>query len=262
MEGYDYYKWLPDAVRNAAYFIQRYFTVERSYDFPDFRWLQTSVQDQGFQHLCFGFKNQVYSVIVAMELPDGKATVKGSLIKRQIQVCKANNMIPCLILMNYSDYSVSTRYVVPGPDSVPLFSSYNIDHVHHVDVNPFLMDLEAPVAMSDWECLNLAVQVVAAGIREEGGRILSVCDTPEVWPNICYKRFARECLVFVDGKRSDDSRPFRELVVDDRMRLMYKGKAVYKADVRISDANNLTSPVLRGCRAFVNYRGMMSVNMS
>lgn len=185
----DYMDNLQNACGMAVRAIGRYFGKFKSGS-KEFRWFQTTPQYPAFQHLGFRFKNQVYSVLIAMVDTDGSIIVDPQFVSLQKQACKDYNLVPCMILIK-GDSIVSLFPSAP----FPLISTYYLDG-RNENVSPHAMDLDERIDMSDWEINSLGIWVVRNQLFNEKAEILSYCDYLEVSPSIWYEKDGKKNMVY------------------------------------------------------------------
>lgn len=245
----EYESKLPSALRSAGYTIQQYFK-SKGYGFPDFRWIQTSLIRPSFQHLCFGFKNQVYSVLIALMQPDKQLLISSQDVENQIRECRSNNIIASIIVLN----SNSFRPVL-SPGGFPLMSTYALEK-KNVDIDPFNMNLTEKIEMSPWEIHSIGVQIVREDIENDGGKICSYTDVLGIYPNIWFEKDHIQSPVFVSVSgygRKDETKP---LTLDLRMRTRLSAHKCFKAEVSVENVDDPSKPLYRGDPVSVDYDGI------
>jgi len=133
-----------------------------------------------FENIVFGFKNQVFAVIVDMVGYEGRQSYLSERMRMNLQrnSC-ANNLVPCLFKVHVD--------VKKGEVKGMCGDGWNLFHAiseEKVDVEGLGGD--EPIEMSDWELQECAIQVVMDyGIRKEGKyKISSYSNAPEVDPQI------------------------------------------------------------------------------
>ena len=143
----------------------------------DYKWVKPELSWPSFDHLTFGYRNQIFSVLVA-SVRNGKVSLRSEEISRCLAACEENNLVPCLFLVD----EVTMR---------PTAAGWNLVHLESRNpISPDEMGSDLQVEMSDWELRNFSIQVVRSHIEDQGGKIDSFCDVlgidPQIW--------------FVDGK--------------------------------------------------------------
>jgi hypothetical protein len=136
-------------------------------------WLKVDPRPPFLEHLSFRLGNQVF--FLRLEDVDGQAKVPGSR-EGLLSVAKGWRGYPCLMPM---------RRTLRGwePDR-PGWGM--IDLRDGKSINPSMLVTDDPVAMTEWELLDFAVQVVRNDLKERGYEIMSSHSNPEVDPNIWF----------------------------------------------------------------------------
>lgn len=147
------------------------FFESKGYTFPELRWLQTSLVYPAFQHMAFGFHDNVYSILIAF-VKNGEVMIMERDRRNQLNECRENNLIPCL-------FPVLTDSFVPVFPGCHLISSESYETIE-------LSPGKKNTPMSAWELSNFAVSVVMDDIQKEGGRIDNMCDLPAIEPNLWF----------------------------------------------------------------------------
>ena len=186
----DYMDNLQNACAMAARFISSYFNRMKT-SIKEFRWFQTTPQYPAFQHLGFRYKNQVYSVLIAMVDKDGGLMVDGQFVELQKEACKEFNMIPCMILLKGN--AIMTLF--PSAP-FPLVSTHYLEGKNE-DVSPHAMDMEKRTEMSKWEINSIGIWEVRNRLVNEKAEILSYCDYIGVSPSIWYEKEGKKNMVYM-----------------------------------------------------------------
>jgi hypothetical protein len=139
----------------------------------DFRWIKADLTWPSFDHLTFGYRNQVFSVLVDL-VRNGHSSLSPEDRQRCLDACRENHLVPCV-------FAVNARSMQPTA------AGWNLVNLN--DGQPVLPELLAsgnPFPMSEWELRNFAIQVVRDHVEEQlKGRILSFCDVigidPQIW---------------------------------------------------------------------------------
>ena len=138
----------------------------------DYKCIKSELSWPSFDHLTFSYRNQVFSVLVGIEGESGL-----SLNKKEIDccldACSANNLIPCLFLID-------------GLTMLPSSEGWNLVHLAtRQSVIPAECTDEASIEMSEWELRNFCIQLVRNHIKDMCGEVLSFCDVlnidPQIW---------------------------------------------------------------------------------
>ncbi|MCR5760748.1 MAG: hypothetical protein K6F82_01925 [Sphaerochaetaceae bacterium] len=138
MNGKQYMEYLPKALVIAGEAIDKYFRGISEGE-HDFRWIQVTLEYPAFQHLCFGFKNQIYSVIIAILDEENKIVIDPTLVENQERECLYNNMLPCMIIIRNG--RVVTEF--------PLVNTGTLDYKDTESVNPKDLNLTERVPVSE-----------------------------------------------------------------------------------------------------------------
>lgn len=142
----------------------------------DYRWIKAELTWPSFDHLTFGYGNQVFSVLVDLvDLVDGGTSALSQLERdRCLKACRENNLVPCLFRVDARTFQ-------------PMEAGWNLRHLE--DQQPVVPAEHATaekIPMSAWERRNFAIQVVRDHIKEKRGTAtLSFCDVlgidPQIW---------------------------------------------------------------------------------
>lgn len=244
------------AVQYAGAEIQRYFK-KCGYGFPEFRWIQTELQQPAFQHLCFGFKNRIYSVLVAIVMADGRIMMDEQTVDNQLRECEKNNLISGVIPMReyLHYYNPMTRM-----EEFPLVNTaWFLARCSPIRlVSPRFYDLEEEIEMSPWEVHSLAIQVVRDDIIKHGGRVLSYCDIIGIHPSIWFEQEKGKAFVFVQSL-SGGTPVGEEIRLSPDIREKLKGYGCYRARVSVASAEP-GKPLLRSKPCFIDYKGLESAS--
>lgn len=139
----------------------------------DFRWIKADLTWPSFDHLTFAYKNQVFSVLVDL-VQDRQGTITSKEVKRCIDACTENNLVPCIFPVDKRSLS-------------PLKRGWNLSQPETgAAVVPEDLGDDVKVEMSAWELQNFSIQIVRDHIEKSGERrILSFCDVvgidPQIW---------------------------------------------------------------------------------
>lgn len=255
-----YKKNLPHGLHAAGYHIQQYFQ-EKNVSPNAFRWIQTTLPQRGFQHLCFAYEGNIYSVII--EFFDGQHSyVLEQDVRNQIRECQANDLIPCTIVLRTDGFRpfVDGNHLILTNKRTPVVFKKR----------------EGDVRMSPWEINNFGISIVMNQLKKEGNQVLSYCDLLGVEPQIWFKdQYGKECYVIVktisgSSKENLEYQVNHELIMK---LLQYNGyyaevgiapaDAVIKDEngevMKLSDRDNFENPkeiLYRDHGFYVNYTGL------
>jgi hypothetical protein len=201
---------------------------------PDFSWLQTSLIKPSFQHLCFRYRSEVYSILIAIhgfQSHDGKDD-DGIIVSKQdydnlLSEAKKNNLIPCIA-------------PVALIAQLPMLSGLNLINAITGELITLENNVEPKqVSMSPWEINSMGVQCVIQQLQKENLKVKSYCDVIGIQPQIFFEMDGKPSYVIVRsipvGKKSDKFRINKGLL--DRLS-DFQG---YYADVQFTSS----SPILK-----------------
>ena len=139
----------------------------------DYKWIKSELTWPSFDHLTFGYGNQIFSVLV--ELVDGdRSALMQKERERCVEACSSNNLIPC-------------AFRVQAQSLEPISKGWNLIHlVTGKNIVPAECANAKKIQMSDWELRNFGLQLVRNYITEQlSGNVLSFCDVigidPQLW---------------------------------------------------------------------------------
>lgn len=136
-------------------------------------WLKVDPRPPFLEHLSFRLGNQVF--FLRMEDVEEQTELPGNR-EGLVLVAEGWNGYPCLMPMRRTLRGWEPDR--PGWGLIDLRDEKNI--------NPSMLVTEEPVAMSDWELLDFAVQVVRNDLNGRGYEIMSTNSNPQVDPNIWF----------------------------------------------------------------------------
>lgn len=136
-------------------------------------WLKVDPRPPFLEHLSFRLGNQVF--FIRVEDVEERAEVPGNR-EGLLSVAEGWNGYPCLMPMRRTLRGWEPDR--PGWGMIDLRDGKRI--------NPSMLVTDDPVAMTDWELLDFAVQVVRNDLKESGYEIMSSHSNPQVDPNIWF----------------------------------------------------------------------------
>lgn len=140
----------------------------------DYKWVKAELTWPSFDHLTFGYGNQIFSVLVDLT-EAGRSGLTQKEINRCVEACEANHLIPC-------------AFQIDARSMRPLSVGWNLSHlVNHKSVVPYEWASSDKVELSEWELRNFCIQIVRNHIEETGGEVMSFCDIPAIDPQIWFK---------------------------------------------------------------------------
>lgn len=253
-EQIDWYeRHLHTGLRAAGWYIQEGLKNELGYkpDFPEFSWLQSSLLKPAFQHLCFRYKNQIFSILMAF-VQNNDAYILQQDFDNQIRESKKYNLIPCIIPLRADNYE-------------PLVGGYQLiksDDGSIIDVAELSSD--TLIEMSNWEILDMGIQIVKDDILKQGWKILSYCNVPGIEPQIWFeKNNGQRCYVVVSASKAclEKDKP-----LNINMYSQLKDYMGYYAKVSFWDLDYLGAHIddgskhlYRGHGLGINYKGLETI---
>ena len=136
----------------------------------------------------FRYKH-IYSVLFAIGNNKDGFYVKDEELCTQITICANNNLIPCLMPLNDTDFS-------PALEESHLIHSDTREQVE-------LIINKEPQLMSQWEKLDFSIQIVREALKCQGAKIIKYTSIPDIEPNIWFEKNGQ--IGFVIVLCSDDS---------------------------------------------------------
>ena len=139
----------------------------------DFKWIKAELTYPSFDHLTFGYGNQVFSVLVDI-VSGSQSSITARERDRFIKATSDNNLVPCLF-----------RIILPAMK--PASDGWNLIHaITGEEIIPAPGADSESISMSEWEVRNFVIQVVRNHIEHDKGfKVLSFCDVlgidPQIW---------------------------------------------------------------------------------
>lgn len=232
------------AIRFAGRYIQEGLSKELRLEqlaYPEFDWLQSSILRPAFQHLCFRYKNQVYSILIALG-KDNNVYVSKQDFENQIRECKNHNLIPCVIPLDSDDFH-------------PLIKGYHLRFSDKsVVVNIKLQSSELPVELSEWEIQNTGLQIVLDDIKNNGGKVSSYCNVLGIEPQVWFEDLnGHRCYVVVATRL--ENRPFAKKL-NTQMYQRFEQFNGYYADVCLHVADSTEEKLYRSHGIHFDFDGL------
>ncbi|MBP5306783.1 MAG: hypothetical protein J6Y79_01885 [Paludibacteraceae bacterium] len=256
----EYEKKLPAGLRAAGWFIQKYFQ-DRNIKYPAMRWIQTRLTYPAFQYLCFAYAGNIYSVLI--EFYDGNASyVLDRDLSNQIRECKANDLIPCTIVLRSDNYEpvIDGNHLILSDKHTPVAFKKR----------------EGDVRMSAWEINNFGVSIVMQDLEKEGNKIMSFCDVLNIEPQIWFEdKNGNRCYVIVNTI-SGSTKENTEYQINHNLLMRFINYNGFYAEVNILpndliakdengrvlmpserfDSKNPKEILYRDHQFYINYRGL------
>jgi hypothetical protein len=209
-------------------------------------WLKVDPRPPFLEHLSFRLGNQVF--FIRFEDVDKQAEVPGNREGLAL-VAKGWNGHPCLMPMRRT-----LRGWVPDLPDWGL-----IDLRDGKRINPSKLVSEEPVAMTDWELLDFAVQVVRNDLKARGYEIMSSNSNPHVDPNIWFVADMAQGPEWVVVRAAQfpelRAQPPANLDAIARNVAHMSGRGHF-ASVSFASADDPNSPLWRGYCAEVEFDGL------
>ena len=192
----------------------------------DLEWLQTYpfFNAPNFQHMCFRLSSSVMSIRLEICDIDGNAVnLPNAKIENQIKICKANNLIPCTLIIDVNglfDPTIVLSDFLTGQGDVK-----------DVDLKEFANN--GTGLMGNWEISHYAVMGVIDYLEKNSCQIISYTDDPTAFPQISFLKDDKPCYVNVYSHPSgiDQHEP---LDVSQINVLNQQGWQGYYADVSVT----------------------------
>ena len=224
-----YQEYLPTALQIAGSHIQKYIS-DKGIGRPEFVWIQTILLHPSFQHLCFRFGTQVYSILIAIhgfKSNNGQEDDSVVVFKREydnlLSECRKHNLTPCII-------PIAAR---PG---IPMLEE---PHLIHAETGEYIRlegtSSEELVPMSEWEINSMGILIVVNYLEQQNLKIQSYCDVVGIDPQIWFEKNGKMSYVIVRsipiGKRKE------VFHINNNLLLRLSDYDGYFADVQFSSSN-------------------------
>ncbi len=144
-----------------------------------FNWLRAEIISPTFDSMNFRYKNRAFSVLIEQVIPVAEDAMMTKTTKRakelQIKVCKENDMIPCLFI-------VDVEKMKPYNDGWNLINTETGE-----PVNPVELADDSPRPVSEWELMNWGITIVIGELKKKGHKVLSFTDAPGIMPQLWFE---------------------------------------------------------------------------
>jgi len=209
-------------------------------------WLKVDPHPPFLEHLSFRLGNQVF--FIRVEDVDDQAAVPGNR-ESLLKVADGWNGYPCLMPMRRTlrDWQPDR----PGWGLIDLRDGKRI--------NPSMLVTDEPEAMTEWELLDFAVQVVRDDMKERGYEIISSHSNPQVDPNIWFVADMAKGpeWAVVRAARFPERRAQRPSNLEAIARNMaHKSLRGHFASVSFASADDPEGPLWRGHGATIAFDGL------
>jgi hypothetical protein len=235
----------------------------------DYKWIKADLTWPSFDDLTFGYRNQVFSVLVE-PMKGGRSLLSSNTIERCREAARDNHLVPCVFPIEID----SLR---------PASTGWNLYHLETREpVIPEDIASDEKIPMSKWEMRNFAIQIVISHLEGEeiGARVLSFTDVlgidPQVWfetpPGsrnwIVVRNFAQvhgnEWETYVGLEKSNP--PLRDY--DGHFAAVAIASAeAFLCDLEgnpipLSERFTGSAPIFRGDSFYVNFSGLKRIYVS
>lgn len=233
-----YKRVLPRALKSAGYFIQQE-VKSMTTNSHDFAWIQSTLLSPAFQHLCFRYKNNVYSILIGLQKGE-TLFVRTQDMTNQKNVCLKNNMIPCVIPLDEE----TLKPVLSGSH---MFNTQTFEQVS--------IEEGDVTEMSQWELMDFAIQMVKNHITQQGCKLMSYCNVPEIVPQLWFEdKLGQASYVIVKPYMSADDSEFQISKQFIQQFSKYKG---YYAGVSFYSGDAMQ--IMRNRPTFCKFKGLDTI---
>ena len=140
----------------------------------DYKWIKAELTWPSFDDLTFGYRNQVFSVLLDL-VEDGRSMLPSSAIERCQEAARDNHLVACVFPVD-----VGTMQ--------PRSAGWNLYHLETREpVDPEELASDEKIPMSKWEMRNFSIQIVLNHLKKDGDgdEVLSFTDVlgidPQIW---------------------------------------------------------------------------------
>ena len=184
-EGWEdwYNEILPQAYQCAGYALQQWEKTR-----SPFKWIrETSLLKPTFQHLSFGYNNNIFSVLVEV-VEKGKASyLRQTDLRNLLSMSRENNLVPCIIPIDFDsphDPLVGGCHLINAETRLPLY----------IDAFPTIDKIE----MSPWEVQHMGMSIVKYLLEKEGKKVVRFVDMPDAIPQLWFEYDNKSSYVVVE----------------------------------------------------------------
>ena len=153
-------------------------------------WLQTYpfFNAPTFQHMCFRLRSSVMSIRLEICDIDGNAVnLPNAKIENQIKICKANNLIPCTLIIDVNGLF----------DPTIVLSDFLTGQGDVKDVDLKEIANNGTGLMGNWEISHYGIMGVIDYLEKNSCQIISYTDDPTAFPQISFLKDDKPCYVNV-----------------------------------------------------------------
>lgn len=233
---------LSQGLQAAGYYLQKVFK-ERNIEFPEVRWLQTSLTRPAFHHLSFAYKNQIFCILIELVDNNNYNYLISQDLNNLIKEAKQNSLIPCIIPLKMNSFEplINGCHLINAETRIP------------IEINDFTSD--ELIELSNWELNNLGVSIVLQDLEKEGKKITSYCDVLHIEPQIWFEEKGKLGYVIVDAKIWNDDNKYK--VNHNLMLKLVEYDGFYaKVGVRPFDDSDR---LFRGMQYYIDYKGLIYI---
>ena len=141
---------------------------------PDFFWIRNEHKMHSFDDMIFGYKNQVFSVLLRFYHNDAEELEYKAREKRFLQAAKENNLIPCILRIDITGNNKD------HPKICSKLVDLNLLDINNRPLNPLELASDERVMMSKYEIHHLAIVYIANKLEEKGYEVSMYYDDPNV----------------------------------------------------------------------------------
>jgi len=222
-----------------------------------FHWVKAELTSPSSDDLTFGYKNQVFSVLIDFVKPVKclfKHMTLESLTPQKrlnnfLTVARENNLVPCLFPIYRDGLKPLTT------------TRWNLLHAKtHEWIHPETIASDERTPMSKWELNNFAIQVVRQYIEKDGDKILSFCDVLGVEPQVWFENKKGErCWVVVKHITNSVDNDYHKWIGLENISSTLKDYDGFFASVEFSNAEDFSTTLYRGEGAVIKFDGLQRI---
>lgn len=257
--------------RNVAGFcLQQEFNKHKGHisESLDYKWIKAELTYPSFDHITFGYGNQVFSVLV--DLCDSRGShLTDNERDRFIKAASENNLVPCL-------------FKIMLPSLTPAHEGWNL--IHFTSGKPIIpaeVSTNENIPMSEWELHNFSIQIVRNYIeQDQHGKILSFCDVLQINPQIWFDdAVGNRCWVVVRHVRQPAEAAIANWIGLEKSNPQIKGYDGFFAGVSLASSAPVLhdqqgkviplserfsgpAPLYRGDQFYVKFDGLQKIYVS
>jgi len=222
-----------------------------------FHWVKAELTSPSSDDLTFGYKNQVFSVLIDFVKPVRhlfkKMTLESLTSQKRLDdfltAARENNLVPCLFPIYRDGLKPLTAM------------GRNLLHAEtHKWIHPEAMASDERTPMSKWELNNFAIQVVRQYIEKDGNKILSFCDVLGVEPQVWFENKKGErCWVVVKHITDPEDNDYHKWIGLEDVSSTLKDYDGFFAGVGFRNAEDFGLTLYRGEGAMIKFDGLQRV---